>query len=303
MKKLFAILLASFLLVSLVACGSDTPDESTASVAESSTAESGASSSSDSSEASGSTTRTDVLYADFTMGTDNEDLIKEYPFEYTGEKKNAAQLSDELSSLTGLNFTVAVTEAEDGLIIDWSNDSTLLAGLGDIEQKEEFRFYDNYTLQWFMMDSLWRTLKDNLDVENIYYTMEGGKDLSLEDNLPVKDFPADVPYMGSIFYFAHADNNESDFDFSATKGIWLLDGRTDTASIEMDGEGNFTLYYADGAVEATGTLNAVDEYDDGEYRYDLVGEDGNVIISFYFDTETQIHTGNGDTTTIYLLAP
>lgn len=142
----------------------------------------------------------DVLYAVFSA----ED-VREYPIEYTGAQKTAEELADELSELTGLDFIITISKNSDGWIVDWSADSTLVAGLHDREQKEEFFFFDQDTLSWFMMDSLWRTLTENLDTENIYYTMDGGKELVFTELYPVSEFPSDVPYMGSEFYYAHTD--------------------------------------------------------------------------------------------------
>ena len=91
-------------------------------------------------------------------------------------------------------------------LVGHTADSTLVAGLDDREQKEEFFFFDYDSQCWFMMDSLWRTLTENLDAENIYYTMDGGQELVLENlSSSINTFPSDVPYMGSGFYAAHDD--------------------------------------------------------------------------------------------------
>ena len=66
-----------------------------------------------------------------------------------------------------------------------------------------------------MMDSLWRTITENLGVENVYYTMDGGKELSFEELQPVSVFPEDIPYMGSAFYFAHGDGRGDVIDGQA----------------------------------------------------------------------------------------
>ena len=83
-------------------------------------------------------------------------------------------------------------------------------------------------------------------------------------------------------------------DFSRTEGIWRLDGEEGTASIYMDGEGGFIAYYASGSVEAAGYLEYVDEYGDGNGRYDMYDGELGWINSFYFDSDTQIHMGNND---------
>lgn len=82
--------------------------------------------------------------------------------------------------------------------------------------------------------------------------------------------------------------------FAATEGTWRLDGEKGTASIYMDGEGGFIAYYASGSVEASGYLEYVDEYEDGNGRYDMYDGEPGLINSFYFDSDTQFHMGNND---------
>lgn len=282
MKKLGVLLTLTLLISMLAACGSASPSDTSGSPASSQPAASSQSTTAEEKQ-------TDVLYAVFGGGD-----VTEYPIEYTGAQKTAEGLADELSKLTGLDFAITTSKADDGLIVDWSADSTLLAGPGDREQKEEFFFYDQGTLSWFMMDSLWRTLTENLDAENIYYTMDGGQELILMELYPSIVFSADDPYMGSDFYFSHADVQGDENLFAGTKGLWRLDGTLGTATIMMDGCGGFTMYYASGAVETAGYLECVDEYEDGNCRYDCYTYDGEWIASFYFDSESQIHFGNDD---------
>lgn len=279
MKKLNIILALAVLICMLTACV-NTPSSG------------GQNSSKPTSSSQNTTesTQTDILYAVFSA-----DRVKEYPIEYTGTSKTAEELAQELSELTGLDFFITASNTDDGLIVDWAADSTLIAGRDNREQKEEFFFFDEDSLRWFMMDSLWRTLTENLGVENIYFTMNGGQKLVFDELYPVKEFPSDISYMGSGFYFAHDDvKGDEENLYARTKGMWRLDGATDSASIEMDGFGGFTMYYASGSVEATGYLECVDEYEDGNFRYDCYNEKGEFIIGFYFDSDTQFHVGNDD---------
>ena len=159
MKKLSVFLTLAMLFCLLAACGSTSSSSVPAS-----------SKPAESSQSAAKSTQTDVLYAVFSA----ED-VKEYPIEYTGAQKTAEELAHELSELIGLDFTITASKADDGWIVDWAADSTLVAGLDDREQKDEFFFFDYDSMSWFMMDSLWRTLTENLDAENIYYTMDGGR--------------------------------------------------------------------------------------------------------------------------------
>lgn len=282
MKKLSVLLILTMLISMLAACGSASSSDASSSSASLKSAAS--------SQSAAEETQMDVLYAVFSA----ED-VREYPIEYTGAQKTAEELADELSELTGLDFIITISKNSDGWIVDWSADSTLVAGLHDREQKEEFFFFDQDTLSWFMMDSLWRTLTENLDTENIYYTMDGGKELVFTELYPVSEFPSDVPYMGSEFYYAHTDvQGYEENPYACTKGLWRMDETMGTASIVMDGFGRFTMYYASGSVEADGYLECVDEYENGDYRYDCYTFDGEWITSFYFDSDIQFHIGNDD---------
>lgn len=95
--------------------------------------------------------------------------------------------------------------------------------------------------------------------------------------------------------------NADDTDiFLRTKGIWRFGGELDTASICMDGLGNFQAYYANGVLEEEGYLEYVDEYEDGNGRYDMYSTDGEFFAGFYFDSDTAFHVSNEDDL-IYLL--
>ena len=222
MKRLSILLALAILVCLFAACGSTPASAAPSSAAASAPASSAAASSeapasskpAESSQSAAESSHTNILYAVFYSNN-----VKEYPVTYTGAKKTAEELAQELTKLTGLDFTITASKANDGLIVDWAADSTLIAGLDDREQKEEFFFYDADSLRWFMMDSLWRTLTENLDAENIYYTMDGGRELAFREMYrelsPVNVFPSDIPYLGSAFYFEHADvkGEESPYTF------------------------------------------------------------------------------------------
>ena len=79
-----------------------------------------------------------------------------------------------------------------------------------------------------------------------------------------------------------------------------MDGAADAASIEMDGLGGFAMYYADGAVEATGYIECGDELNNGCLRYDMYNAEGEFIVGFYFDSDTRFHLVN-EAGSVYLL--
>ena len=169
MKKLFAITLAAALLLGLAACGGGGNGEIK----------------------DNEKTQEIFLVMDIGWG----DGPEEYPCQ--GEA-TVEGLAAALSEKTGLVF--AVTSKDDGtLTVDWSAGSSLLDGDAG-EPVEGLVFYDYDGLAWFMLDSLCSTLMRNLDgVLEVYYTMDGGKELVLENLSPPVSFGAG-PYMFSEFY-------------------------------------------------------------------------------------------------------
>lgn len=134
----------------------------------------------------------------------SQEDMKSQPLTYTGDLTGEI-LAQGLSEWIGLDFSISCEVKDDGLYVDWSKDSTLITGLGDREQKDEFHMYDEDSLRWFMMDSLAMTLQKNLDHEKVYFTMDKGQVLRFDELYPVNEIPSDMPYEGSAFFFAHAD--------------------------------------------------------------------------------------------------
>lgn len=147
---------------------------------------------------------TGTLYVNREISDDF--AFTEHPFtaEVSGELSPEI-LAAELTALTGLSFSVVSSPREDGVALDWAETSTLITGIDAREEAGDFVFPDSNTLRWSMMDSLWKTVTENLDVENVYYTMGGGEDLNVDGLMPYSLFPADLPYVGSPFFFHHVD--------------------------------------------------------------------------------------------------
>ncbi len=156
-----------------------------------------------------------TLVADFSGGTAGGEIqIKVLPLPQE-ESMPASQavialfLADALSEWTGLDFTLNDVRLEEtSITVDWAASSTLIAGLEGREQKDAFRFYDGVSLNWFMMDSLAATLKQNLPISTVYYSAEGGpvqfqnqEDMA-QQGLP--KLPTEQPYEGSAFFATHA---------------------------------------------------------------------------------------------------
>ena len=123
LKKAFGISAAAAICINLTACGG-TPVETNSSTS-TTTSETTTTTTSEATTATATTTttQTDILYAVF-----GADSVKEYPIEYTGDKKGAEELAQELSKLTGLDFNITASKTDDGLRVDWAADSSLIAG-------------------------------------------------------------------------------------------------------------------------------------------------------------------------------
>jgi hypothetical protein len=149
-----------------------------------------------------------TLIADKTAGATTPQE-KEYK-EKIGEV-NVVSLANALSQLTGLKFHVTAEIKGKNAHIDWAKDSTLVAGMGDTKANEEFHMFDAVSTNWFMMDSLEKTVKKNLNIDKVYYSMNGGKTLEFKNAEDMKaqglpELPADSEYMGSTFYVSHSGN-------------------------------------------------------------------------------------------------
>ena len=177
-----------------------------------------------------------TLYADFSAGNVVSHM-ESYDVDYTGEL-DAGRLADMLSEMTGLDFIIDVTMQGTGnMVVDWQPESTLISGIGDRVQHEEFYFENDESLGWFMLDSLARTIWGNMDTGEgeLYYTMNGGEQLVVPGMPEWVAFLSEVPYAGSAAYRAARDNTYSDVFLVALQDV-LGDARTAGKTFMEQGE-------------------------------------------------------------------
>ncbi len=203
------------------------------------------------------------------------------------DKLTVENLAKELSNWTGHDFIINNVDMSDNAIkVDWSAKSTLISNAAPSKMIEEFHFYDVDSMRWFMMDSLYETILANFGEKEVYYSMDGGKELVFEYLYANNVFPIDIQYMGSPFYYAHfdvvGDDGELPYQLAVTRGIWRMDNATDTAYIDMPGDGSFTAYYASGSVEKDGYLTFEDSF------YSMIGSDDELFAQFYFNSNDVI---------------
>ncbi len=138
-----------------------------------------------------------TLYTD--MELDIGSTFVTHEFSYTGPL-TATKLAEGLGDLTGLDYIVTESGVEGGVVIDWSPEATLIKNFGDEAQDEDFYFEDSASMQWFMLESLWKSIIENFPDKEVYYTMNGGNDLYLAELYPVSQFAGEYPYLGLSYY-------------------------------------------------------------------------------------------------------
>jgi len=245
MKKLLAILIALMLLAGLVACGNT---EKTA--------------------------RQLYLVMDIGWG----DGPEEYPFEGEATVQGMAAA---LSEKTGYVFGVT-SEGEGGfLTVDWSAGSSLLdpdAGT----PVEGLEFYDYDGLAWFMLDSLALTIAKNIGLQELTYTMDGGKTLALENLSPPVTFEG--PYMLKDYYLDGLGDIIGEEPVDPADVAWEGEYGGDVGILNITGYDNKSFKFAfdnDGVVfEGTAALDPetgiLASYEQYVFRFNL--EQGTITV-------------------------
>lgn len=242
MKRFMLTALAVILVFGLTACKNGQSADTSAPPAPSSATQSTQATSASDVSSNSEETFTLTLYADFSNGASDGEIKEKVitlPLENEPYSPSliASILAGELSEWTGLDFTLNDVSFPDyeSVKVDWSKNATLIAGLDDREFKEGFRFSDAVSLNWFMMDSLATTLKNNMtEKTSVYYlsdaqpiTFPNPEDMAAE-GLP--ELPIDQPYEGSAFFVSHAGEAG---DMSADGGI-LIENQEQAEKVLME---------------------------------------------------------------------
>lgn len=96
-----------------------------------------------------------------------------------------------LSQWTGLAFDITAEVDSNAVIIDWKSTSSFAEGQPPEYQNEGFEFYDQNTMRWFMLNSLCSSIRMNTDINDVYYSIEGG---DLNDLDLGQDFNPSIAY-------------------------------------------------------------------------------------------------------------
>ncbi len=303
-KNKISILLIGTLLFVLAICGCDASSSSaeqsssslvsSSSVTSSSSRHLGSSSAEINSSSSSSIEEPIQSSAILVAGTyAYGDGMQNYDFTYEGELTPEI-LADGLSELTNINFEINSAEISgQEITIDWSNNSALIAGVGDEPSKDEFFFYDNITLNWFMMDSLYFTIINNFNVDEVYYTMDGGKELVPTDMGTSTGYSVEGQYLTSVYDvygLTPAEYNEFIALAIKVQGLWHIDGDTSAAGIYFDGSGNFEAIYGSGSVEERGYLKVISVSESGLNSFELYSYSDELFATITFTSEDTFKT-------------
>lgn len=132
-----------------------------------------------------------TLFAVFSA----EDM-READFGYEADACDPVKIATALSAWTGLNFSITYeyNQRDGAYTVDWMPDSSFATGMPPETQKEDFFFYDVTSLRLFMLNSLCRSIRENIPGNvDVYYSMDGqvmdGDSLELDLN-----FTPTTPY-------------------------------------------------------------------------------------------------------------
>lgn len=131
--------------------------------------------------------------------------FREYPYTFS-QSPTPDRLIQAIADTTGWNLTLEdiTISGKGGMIVSFAKECTLFTGPPQ-QQKEEFHMYDAEQLDRTILDSIQKTLQNNIidpslgnpSNLNIYYCMEGDKALKLT-NLNIT-IPMEQPYSSDMW--------------------------------------------------------------------------------------------------------
>ena len=138
-----------------------------------------------------------TLYMDFTAGSEVPD-VRPVELDCTVPP---GELSQALTETTGIPFAFTLEHNGDRWTVKWQKDSALWNH--DMPQgNPEYVFYDDDLMHWFLMDTVWCTLKEAYGATEVSYRSTDGGSLKMESLWPLEHFDLSQPYRGSSWYYA-----------------------------------------------------------------------------------------------------
>jgi hypothetical protein len=194
MKKILVMALASILALSMAACETKTEESQSASVTTTSqtTQSTSAAPETDSTQNNNAETEPELSMITGTLYAPFADIdIRETDFGYEEGNCTPERIAAALTEWTGLVFDITSVIDGDIVQVDWKSSSSLAEGQPPEPQKEGFEFYDQETMRWFMLNSLCFNILANMNVTDVYYSLEGS---DLNDLELGQDFNPAIAY-------------------------------------------------------------------------------------------------------------
>ncbi len=146
------------------------------------------------------------IYFDFSSMRLDEPKYSEARIHYAAPL-TAEIIVQELTNHTGLNFSInsVTVKNSTSVFVDWADDATLITNTGYSALKPDFsEINSSEAMRWFMLDTLWMSLKDNFEIDYLYFTMNGGEVLKLNDFNPSLNFDFTQPYTGNPYNYDYS---------------------------------------------------------------------------------------------------
>ena len=165
MKKFISLLLAFCFIFIFCSCQKAADDTTTEPAsAESDAAENGSADSNEKKEG--------LLYAVSSDGSEDKTTV----FSFMGGDYTPERIAAGFSGWTGLKFRISSETDEENkkISITWLEESSFYAGNPDNGDNPNFSFSDSKEMRTFMLNSLYKTIIENMGDYEVYYSLENG---------------------------------------------------------------------------------------------------------------------------------
>ena len=96
---------------------------------------------------------------------------------------------------------------------------------------------------------------------------------------------------GKPVSYTHLDVYKRQADYAALSGVWKNEDAQADETLTLSADGLFVYHTGEGN-DVQGYLEYVDEYNDGNGRYDMYNRMGMWLEGFYLDSADTLHMGN-----------
>ena len=163
MKKSAAILISLFLLLALCACGSHTADEENSTEPERNP------------QSMQHETPTGEKISGMLYAVRGQDDILTNEFSFYGGTVTPERIAAGFTGWTGIKFRItSVTDEENKTVtVNWLSDSSFAENKLPENQREQFSFDDAEAMRVFMINSMRRSIRENMGEYDVIFTVNG----------------------------------------------------------------------------------------------------------------------------------